>query len=102
LINIKDLQLEKRFNINILGQELSVLTDSGDEHVASVIKYVNGKIAEVGGAAGNANSLNIAILAALNIADEYIKFKGSQMDICNQLESRSEKLINLINEVKKN
>ena len=102
MINIKDLRLEKLFNINILGQELSVLTDSGDEHVASVIKYVNGKIAEVGGSAGNANSLNIAILAALNIADEYIKFKVSQTDICNQLESRSEKLINLINEVKQN
>jgi len=88
--------LEKCFNINILGQELSVLTDSGDEHVESVVGYVNNKIKEAGRTASNINNLNIAILAALNIADEYIRVKG----VYNQLESRSEKLINLINEIR--
>jgi len=88
--------LEKCFNINILGQELSVLTDSGDEHVENVVRYVNNKIEEAGKKASNINNLNIAILAALNIADEYIKVKGAY----NQLESRSEKLINLINEIR--
>ena len=88
--------MEKCFNINILGQELSVLTDSGDEHVESVVGYVNNKIKEAGRTASNINNLNIAILAALNIADEYIRVKG----VYNQLESRSEKLINLINEIR--
>ena len=88
--------MEKCFNINILGQELSVLTDSGDEHVESVVRYVNNKIEEAVKTASNINNLNIAILAALNIADEYIRVKG----VYNQLESRSEKLINLINEIR--
>ncbi len=88
--------MEKCFNINILGQELSVLTDSGDEHVENVVSYVNNKIEEAGKKASNINNLNIAILAALNIADEYIKVKGAY----NQLESRSEKLINLIDEIR--
>lgn len=92
--------MEKYFNITILGQELSVLTDSGDEHVANVVKYVNDKVEEVGKAKNNINVLNIAILAALNIADEYIKYKGVKEDICNQLERRSEKLLNLINEMR--
>ena len=88
--------MEKCFNINILGQELSVLTDSGDEHVEIVVRYVNNKIEETGKTASNINNLNIAILAALNIADELIRVKG----VYNQLESRSEKLINLINEIR--
>ena len=88
--------MEKCFNVNILGQELSVLTDSGDEHVESVVRYVNNKIEEVEKTASNINNLNIAILAALNIADEYIRFKG----VYNQLESRSDKLINLIDEIR--
>ena len=92
--------MNKSFNINILGQELSVLSDSGDEHVASVVNYVNGKIRETGRTSVNTNTLNVAILAALNIADEYIKFKGMKEDICNQLESRSERLIDLIDEIK--
>jgi cell division protein ZapA len=99
-MNIEVLYLDKSFNINILGQELSVLSDSGDEHVASVVNYVNGKIRETGSKSANTNTLNVAILAALNIADEYIKFKGMKEDICSQLESRSERLIDLIDEIR--
>lgn len=88
------------FTINILGQELSVLSDSGDEHVSMVIKYVNDKVKEVRNTSGEMNTLNIAILAALNIADEYIKYKGDKENIYNRLESRSENLINLINDIR--
>jgi cell division protein ZapA len=99
-MNIEVMYLDKSFNINILGQELSVLSDSGEEHVASVVKYVNDKIREAGNTSANANTLNVAILAALNIADEYIKFKGMKEDIYNQLESRSERLIDLIDDIR--
>jgi len=91
--------LKKCFYIKILGQELSVLSDSGDEHVASVVKYVSDKMEEIG-EVSNFSTLNIAILAALNIADEYISFKEAKEDIDVQLESRSEKLISLINEIR--
>ena len=90
----------KTFNISILGQKLSVLSDAGDEHVAYVVKYVDDKVKEVENISGNINTLNVAILTALNIADEYIKYKETKEDICNQLESRSEKLISLINEIR--
>lgn len=90
----------KSFTINILGQNLSVLSDAGDDHVAYVVKYVDDKVKEVEHASSNINTLNIAILTALNIADEYIKYKEVKEGICNQLESRSEKLINLIKEIR--
>jgi cell division protein ZapA (FtsZ GTPase activity inhibitor) len=44
--------------------------------------------------------LNVAILAALNIADELFKSKAVEESKYHQLENRSERLINLINEVK--
>jgi cell division protein ZapA (FtsZ GTPase activity inhibitor) len=66
-MNIEVMYLDKSFNINILGQELSVLSDSGDEHAASVVKYVNDKIKEAGNTSANANTLNVAILAALKL-----------------------------------
>lgn len=90
--------MKKRFEVRILGQELSVISDSGDEHVADVIRYVSDKVEEAGKAAGTKNSLNIAILAALNIADEYLRLRGVRENIYSQLESRSEQLINLIND----
>jgi cell division protein ZapA len=90
--------LKKRFEIKILGQELSVTSDSGDEHVANVIRYVSEKVDEAGKVAVNRNALNIVILAALNIADEYLRMNGTIDNIYSQLESRSEQLINLIND----
>jgi cell division protein ZapA len=92
--------LKKRFDVRILGQELSVVSDSGDEHVADVVRYVNDKMDEAGKAAGSKNTLNIAILAALNIADEYLRMKVAKENIYNQLENRSERLISLINDRK--
>jgi cell division protein ZapA len=92
--------LKKRFEVRILGQELSVTSDSGDEHVARVIRYVSVMVVEAGKGAANKNALNIAILAALNIADEYLRMNGARDNIYSQLESRSEQLINLINDSK--
>ena len=91
--------MKKRFEVRILGQELSVISDSGDEHVASVIRYVSGKVEEAGKAA-DINTLDIAILAALNIADEYLQIMGAKENIYNQLENRAERLISLINDRK--
>lgn len=41
-------------------------------------------------------TLNIVLLVALNMADELIRLRGEQETICNQLETRSEELIHLI------
>lgn len=92
--------LKKIFRINILEQELSVSSDSGDEHVAEVVQYVKDRAEEVKETSGNVNTLNIAILTALNIADEYVKLKGMSTEICGQLENRAENLISLINGIR--
>ena len=92
--------MKKRFEVRILGQELSVTSDSGDEHVANVTRYVSEKVEEAGKSASSKNALSIAILAALNIADEYFRMAGVKENIHSQLESRSEQLIHLINDIR--
>ncbi|MEK6654638.1 MAG: cell division protein ZapA [Thermodesulfobacteriota bacterium] len=92
--------MKKRYEVRILGQDLSVISDSGDEHVENVIRYVSEKVEEAGKAAGSKNALNIAILTALNIADEYLRMMGVKENSYSQLESRSEQLIHLINDIR--
>lgn len=92
--------MKKRFEVRILGQGLSVVSDSGDEHVANVIRLVSDKVEEAGNTAGSKNTLNIAILAALNIADEYLRVVGAKENVYGQLESRSEQMIHLINDIR--
>ena len=82
--------------IIILGQELSVLSDLEDEQVANVVQYVNQKVEEVLRSGNGFKTLNVAILAALNISEELLKLKGVNKELCDQLENRAEKLIQLI------
>ncbi|MBW6485984.1 MAG: cell division protein ZapA [Syntrophobacterales bacterium] len=91
--------VNKRFEFNILGQQLSVVSDSGDEHVANVIRYVGSKVEEVQKSAGS-NTLTVAILAALNIADEYLQIAEKNEHIYENLESKAEQLIRSINETR--
>jgi cell division protein ZapA (FtsZ GTPase activity inhibitor) len=90
--------LGKSFEFNILGQSLSLVSDSGDEHAANVIRYVNAKIEEAGKLSGR-NSLSVAILAALNIADEYWQVTEKNENVYSKLESKAEQLIRSINEI---
>ena len=92
--------MKKQYNINVLGQELSVLSDSGDDHVANVVQYVKEKLDQVKVNAGSINTLNISILAALNIADEHLKLTEINENIISQLESKTENLISLIDDVR--
>ena len=88
--------MKKSYKIRILGQELSVLSDAEDEQVANVVQFVNNKIEEVLQAREGLKTINVAILAALNISEELLRLKGVNRKLCDQLESRAEKLIQLI------
>lgn len=88
--------MKKSYKINILGQDLSVLSDADDEHVAGVIRLITEKMDTVAKSANNLKALDIAILAALNVTEELLKLRGVNKELCDQLESRSEKLIQLI------
>ena len=91
--------MKKRYNIKILEQELSVLSDAEDEQVASVVQLVNEKMEEVLQDRNGLKTLDVAILAALNISEDFLKLKEVYKEICDQLECRSEKLIQLIENV---
>jgi cell division protein ZapA len=90
--------LKNSYNITILGQELSVLSDSEDDQVTEVVQFLNKKVDEILHSGNGLKTLNVAILAALNISEELIKLKGINRELCDQLENRAEKLIQLIEE----
>jgi cell division protein ZapA len=88
--------LKKRYDVKILGQELAVTSDTEDDQVANVVRFVNDKMEEIVRSRDGLRTLDVAILAALNISEDYLKLKGVNQDLCDQLELRSEKLIQLI------
>ena len=92
--------MKKNYNICVFGQEISVLSDATEEDVASVVNFVNRKMEEVSRSTGSLKTSDVAILAALNISEELLKLKGVREELCEQLECRAEKLIQLIEDAK--
>ncbi len=92
-------RLKKRFDIRVMGRGFSVLSDRGDEYVEGVVKYVNDRAEEMGNTSKDISTVNIAILVALNVADELFKLREEKEEFYSLLESKSEKLINHIEEI---
>jgi len=93
--------VKKRFDIHVLGHQVSVLSDAGNDHVENVVSYVNSKADEIDKTSKNIPAEKAAILVALNIADELFRLKGEKENIYKLLESRSTDLIDFIDQQKK-
>ena len=78
----------KAVEVNILEQKLLVKSEDGEEHVKQITDYLNSKIEEVKQNSKAVSTLNVALLAAMNIADDYMATKERLV----RLEGRSKKL----------
>ena len=59
--------------ITIRGRQYTLRSDEDDEDLTAVAAYVDGKMAEV--SRGSFDEYTVALLAALNIASEYHRFR---------------------------
>ncbi len=88
--------MKNLIRVEILGREYTVKSDEGEERVKDIAAYVNRKIKEVSESGQTVSTLNLAILAALNIANDYFKAVEGQKDFWQSIEARSGRLIALI------
>ena len=73
-----------RITVLIAGREYTLTSDDGEEHILKVAAYLNEKIQESMGSMKEAN-MSCAVLAALNIADEYLKNRDSVEGLRQQI-----------------
>lgn len=88
--------LKKTMEISIMGQKFMIKSDSDDEYVGQVASFVDQRINEVIQNTKSVASLNVAILAAMNIADEYFKYKKDRGEKFSIVEKKIQDLIELI------
>lgn len=85
--------------VTIYGQQYTVKGKADPSYITSVAKYVNDKMEEIENTLSSFQSpLRIAILAAMNIADEYFNSKKENEDILRTVDEKSKFLIDLIDE----
>ncbi len=79
-------------DVEIMGERFKISSDAEETHVQKVAKYVDAKMQEVLVAARPVGKSSIAMLAALNIADEYHRLKDNYDSVLRRLNHLSQRL----------
>ena len=87
---------ERLVEIKVFGQTYTVKTDAEENYIQDVAKYVNEKMDEVLKKTKSVSTLNVAILTALNIADDLLKEKEKRISLLREVETKSKDLVEKI------
>ena len=86
----------KGVSVEIMGQNLTVASDENDEWVKSVAGTVDERIRTLRASGNTVSSVNIAILAALNFADELEHLKKEHQELIDRITAMNERLTDAI------
>src|SRR5690242_10243759 len=83
--------------VKLLGQKIVLKSSEADpETVQQVIQLVNNKLGEAENRSKGVVPHQVALLALLDLAEEYVRAKKKTMELKTQLEEKSTRLLNLI------
>ena len=82
--------------VEIYGQRYPVRSALDPEYVARLASYVDAKIRAAGDAAPTSDTLRLAVLAALNIADELYRCREANQERDGQLAERAGELERIV------
>ena len=84
--------------VNIYGTDYPIKGDTDTEYIQRVASYVDGKMREVERASSVKSALKVAILAALNIADELFQERLGKKSLPADVATRLQKLSDTLRE----
>ncbi len=87
--------------VEILGQSYNVRGEEAKAHIEELARYVDSKMRAIAESTPAGDSLKVAILAALNIADEYFKLKRRHEESSRQWDETINELTRSLDEALK-
>jgi len=82
----------KAVNVEIMGLSLTVASEDGDEWVKNLAHTVDDRIRKIQAGGRTVNSINLAILAALNFADELERLRKDHRELIERIEALNGRL----------
>src|SRR5512139_1109496 len=67
--------MTNRYDVNIAGYALTVMSERSPEHMARLAETLNGRVREIQRSGGTATYLHVVMLAALELADEVLEHR---------------------------
>lgn len=90
--------MKKALDVEILGQKFTISSEAEEGYMLKVAGYVDSKMQELMQASKPVSKSNVAMLAALNIADELHRLKDSHEAILNRLDQLSKRISTTLTE----
>jgi cell division protein ZapA len=84
--------MARGITVEIMGMNLVVSSDDGDEWARTLAAVVDEKIRSIRAGSQTVNSINLAILAALNLADELEHLRRDHQAMLERLERLNQRL----------
>lgn len=90
--------MQKAVDVKIMGQKFTLRSDDEEQYVLKVAAYVDSKMQEITNSATPIGKYNVAMLVALNIADEYHRLKDAYDAVTGRVNRLSERLSTTLND----
>ena len=84
--------------VQIFGKEYPIASDQNPEYVRQLAAYVDEKMTEAAGGSDTSTSTRVAVLAALTIADEYMRLRNEKDQFVDLVEGRVSRVIKMVEE----
>ncbi len=85
-------------SVEILGRQYRIRGNADEEYVRDVARFVDSRLREVSKGASGQPADRVAILAAMNIADELFQLRRASAEEITKIERRAEGLISFLEE----
>jgi cell division protein ZapA len=85
--------------VEIAGQRYPIRSTLDERYVTELAAYVDQKMRAASDAAPSSDMLGLAVLVALNIADEFFRERGQQSSSAGDLNERAIRLERIVDEV---
>ncbi|GBF49844.1 cell division protein ZapA [Leptospira ryugenii] len=84
----------------IFGETYTIVGEASPDYIHTVAEYVEARMKEIAQGLPQASKTKIAVLCALNLADELFQLKDKSLDPnqSKEIEDRTQKIISLLEE----
>ncbi len=87
---------KRSLNLELFGQRFTVVSDNDEARVRDIVAFVNRRLEEIRDTSKRVQADQIALLAALNIAEELFEERQKNRSLRRKVRDRSLKLLGAI------
>ena len=88
--------MKRSVKVSVANQQFTLKTDATSRYVKNLAAYVDDKLAEAKRSGRGATTQSLALLAAMNIADELFELQENHASLKREVRERSQRIMKVL------